>query len=102
MNATQRPSEEGYNQLLDELGRIQIQLNTTKPTNLKALLERQMTVHEAIIHRLTQLALDKVILPMDDLQSIVRPPYVVTFLLQPDGAEGYNITIHNVSYCCQF
>jgi hypothetical protein len=102
MKKTQHVSDDVYSQLLDELVSLQLQINTAKPINLKALLDRQLVSHEVITKKLTRLAIDNKIVPRDELQSIVRPPYVVTFLLQAESKGAYNVTIHNVSLCCKF
>ena len=101
MNKAKLTNDDAYSQLLNELAQLQIQITTAKPTNLKALLDRQLTIHEAITQRLTQLATAAQIMPSDDLQSIIRPPYVVTFLLQNDAARkgDFLITVHCLSFC---
>lgn len=90
-------SNDFYSQLLNELAELQIQITSAKPSNLSQLLDRQIYIHNIISKRLYKLANEQKIIPQEGLQSIVRPPYVVTFQLIHKGCA----VVHSVSYCCE-
>ena len=48
MNKAKLTNDDAYSELLNELAQLQIQITAAKPTNLKTLLDRQLTIHEAI------------------------------------------------------